>query len=115
MSKGGNPLKEERKKSINITTELWRDLQRAKADTGKALSVLMEEAWVASRSNQTAPASAPVAPAADPDYQMLDMILTKGNKEQRQGIRTNLKAFSDAIELGELKAMGTPPAKRRVS
>lgn len=49
----------------------------------------------------------------DPDHQMLDVILTKGTKGQILGIRSNLKAFNDAIELSDLKAGKSPHSKRK--
>lgn len=104
-------MKVERKKSINITTGLWRELQRAKADTGKALSVLMEEAWGSSRGTQTPAAPATVTTGTDPDHRMLDVILTKGTKGEILGIRSNLQAFNDAIELRALKASAVPHKK----
>lgn len=49
----------------------------------------------------------------DPDHGMLDVILTKGTEEQILGIRSNLQAFNDAIELRELKAGKLPHQRRK--
>lgn len=66
--------------------------------------------WVGQTQKQ--PVESPTA-HPNPDHRMLDVILTKGTKDQILGIRSNLQAFNDAIELSELKAGTSPHQKRK--
>lgn len=64
--------------------------------------------WVGTKQERRV---APPRPDMGPDHQMLDVILTKGTRDQILGIRSNLQAFNEAIELRELKAARTPHRK----
>jgi hypothetical protein len=65
-------MKTHGKKSLNIDAELWKELQIAKAQTGRPLADLMAEAWELAKARrvepgqETSPPQAPNAAAPDP-------------------------------------------------
>lgn len=81
---------------------------RMRGTSGKAVLLPAAEAFLRGDTQPTATRQ----PSPDPDHQMLDVILTKGTKSQIQGIRSNLQAFTEAIELRELKVHQDPNEKK---
>jgi hypothetical protein len=98
-------LKEQGKKSINISLWLWSQLTKDKAETGKSLADSMEDAY-----RQSKALTQPVPIAAQPSkkferlaptltleqreraewHKLLDIILDHGDEDDVTGIQRNL-------------------------
>lgn len=111
-------MKPEGKKSINIDLQFWKELQRAKADTGKALHVLMAEAWKARGQQPSVPKTeqVPHAPTKHRKWQkMLESILDSGHKIAIDAVTENLIAFDRLVKVDPPEASPDFKDKRRAS
>lgn len=97
-------MKEKDKKSINIDLDLWKELQRAKADTGKGLNILMAEAWKSYSSAVPAPDSPPLprkssyAPENQKLHDMLEEVLNSGDEPTIRAVVPNIEIFHARLQ-----------------
>jgi len=107
-------LKPKGKKSLNIELALWKALVLAKSETGKALHVLMEEAWSAytaapSRQGASQPQS-PADSAHKEWHAKLERIMSSGHDVAIKAVTENLLAFERLVEVDTVK----PHSRKKV-